>query len=136
MERCLGAANVGATQVRKQRMNELWQVIEAFAKRGDFDDGNGEAKEQVFSEPPCRDIRPKVPVGRGDHSDIDRLVVLSTDAPDRPTLQGPQETRLQIDGQLCNLIKKERSAVRPLERTGVARHRASERSSFVAEELA
>jgi hypothetical protein len=43
---------------------------------------------------------------------------------------------LQIDRQLCNLIEEESSAVRSLERTSMAGHRASERSSFVAEELA
>jgi hypothetical protein len=131
----LRAADVGSTQIREKGTNELWQVIQAFAKRRDFDHGDREAEEEILPEAPGGDVRAKVSVGRGDDADIDRLVVLAADAPDRPALQCPQETRLQLERQLRNFVQEESSSVRSLERAGMPSHRAGERPALVAEEL-
>src|SRR5690606_23175923 len=55
---------------------------------------------------------------------------------DRALLERAQELRLQIEGQLPDLVEEDRSPLRRLERADAALARAGERAALVPEELA
>src|SRR6185436_10760090 len=77
----------------------------------------------------------EVAVGRGYDPNIDRDVFDAPEALDLTFLEDAEELRLQLGGELADLVEEERTAARLLEDAGACAVRASEGPLLVAEEL-
>jgi hypothetical protein len=77
----------------------------------------------------------QVAVGRGDHADVDPRRPGLAHAPDLTLLQHAQELRLQVEGQLADLVEEERPTVGRLDQPLLRLGRAGERAAHVAEQL-
>ena len=65
-----------------------------------------------------------------------RAALSSPTARTSPVLEHAQQLRLQVRGQLADLVEEQRAAVGARERAGASRDRAGERAAHVAEQLA
>ena len=118
--------------MRQQRLN----VIGSLAQRrhGQVDDA--QPVQQVFTELTGRDVIGQVPVGRGDHADVDaRLRVVRADGLDLAVLEKPQEQRLHPQAHFADFVEEQRAPVRELELPPLVAVGAGEAALHVSEEL-
>ena len=78
---------------------------------------------EVLAELLRGDERREVAVGGGDDADVDAPVTRAADAADRSVVERAQQTRLQIQRQLADLVEEQRAArararTRPCARRG------------------
>src|SRR4029453_5092199 len=102
----------------------------------DRDRKDVEAVVEIVTEPLRSNHPVKITVRRGDHAHIDPERPRPADTLELAFLQPPQPLWLQLEGNLADLIEKQRAAVRKLEPSDPLCDRARERSSLVAEHLA
>ncbi len=74
-------------------------------------------------------------MGRRDHPDVDAEGPGGAEGLDLLPLEDPQELRLQVQGELADLVEEDRPAVRPLEGALSILVRAGEGTPLVTEEL-
>jgi hypothetical protein len=77
----------------------------------------------------------EIPVGGRDQAHVDVERFDAADTFEARFLQHAQELHLHVDGQLADLIEKQRAAVRELEAARLLRDRTRERALLVAEQL-
>src|SRR5207244_10341740 len=107
-----------------------------FTQRRDLNAHDVQAIKQIFAKLLRRDRLLQRFVGRGDNADIrlDRLV--AANALERSGLQHAQNLRLRRQRHVADFVEKNRAFVALLELADALGGGASERSLFVAEQLA
>src|SRR4029077_2220916 len=111
-------------------------VVAAFAQRWHFDREYVEPVIQVSTKGTIVNERFKIAVRRGQHSDIDLDRSRRAKPLDLSPLQHTQKLGLQFERYVSDFVEENRSVVRQLKASYNPRERASERSLFVAEQLA
>ena len=95
-----------------------------------------EPEVQVLAEAPLLDERQQVPVGRGDHPDVDVVDLVAADGPDVAELQHAEQLGLQAEGHVADLVEQQRAAVGLGEQPLARLDGAGEPSPRVPEDLA
>src|SRR5262249_32910437 len=90
--------------------------------------------KQVLPELAFFDRLLQVHVGRGDQAELGLNRLGPADAFDLPFLDGSQELRLEVEAQVADFVKKQRSVGGELEFPELLAVRAGERAALVAEE--
>src|SRR5690606_22560659 len=107
-----------------------------FAKRRQDHAEDVQSVEKVLAKPSGLDRRDEVLVRRVDEADIDVDRLRAPDALEASLLEKTEEFRLAREGELADLIEKDRSRVGELEASFLPHRRAGERAALVSEELA
>ncbi len=115
--------------------DERRNIRGAFAKRRERYADDIESIIEILSESPLFNTRQQVPVRCGDDSNVERSVLVTSNATDLSTLKRSQKTRLQIQRQLADLVDEERPSLGGLEHADVLPVRACEGPALVAEEM-
>ncbi len=134
----MGIARLGRAllvDLIQQAVEQQPGVALALAQRGDLDDGNGEAVEQVLPEASRGDLGGEVAVGGGEDADIDLDRGGGADPGDLALLEAAQELDLGGPGQLADFVQKERAGVGGLEVAPALGVGAGEGAFLVAEQL-
>ncbi len=92
--------------------------------------------EQVWPKTATRDFLFEIPIGSGDHPDIDAMSAIRADALNFTLLQDSQQFRLDAHRQFPDFIQKESAAIRNLELSGPIARGPGERARNMAEQFA
>src|SRR3990172_7250003 len=90
-------------------LEQLSLVLLHVAKRRYADGEHGQAMVEVGPERSLPDFLPQVPVGGRDDPGAGKTLLRFTDPLVLAVLQHPQQFRLQFQGQLADLVQKQRS---------------------------
>src|SRR5262249_5600823 len=93
-------------------------------------------EEEVGAESARPDVLLEVTVGGGHHAGVDLDRIRAADALEASLLQIAEQLRLELRGEIPDLVEEDRPAPRRLEATGLVLPRAGERAAHVSEELA
>ena len=85
------------------------------AQRRDVHGHHGEPEVEVLAEARRGSPRGEIAVGRRDDAHVDLARARLADATDLARLDGAQELRLQLEGQLANLVEEDGAPVGRLE---------------------
>ena len=110
-------------------------VFPPFPERRNDDGNDVQTVEQVLLEPAVGHHLQQIPVGGGDHADVDLFGPFRPQRFDLALLQHPQQLRLQRRAHGPDLVQKDRAAVGQRELALLRRRRAGKRAAHVAEEL-
>src|SRR5439155_4356705 len=94
---------------------ELWNVLNAFTKRGDGNRDHVQSIVQIVLEPTFVHELTQVAVRRSDDANIDAFCPLRAKGLDFALLQNAQELGLQPHVHAADLVEKDRAAVRESE---------------------
>ncbi len=120
---------------REQVLDECRDVGEPLAQRRHAQRMHVEPEEEILAEPAFGHLLLQVTVRRRDHARVDRDRLGPADASDVSLLEHAQQLRLGGEGQVPDLIEKQRPAARRLERSLAGGRGARKRAAFVAEQL-
>ncbi len=112
------------------------QIFRALAQGLDVDHPLGEARVQVGAKLARFDVGFEVAVGRRDDPHVDGHLCGATDRSHAPRFEGAQQLRLNLFGELANLVEKQRTAFGRLEHPGSCGVGATEGALDVAKQLA
>ena len=111
-------------------------VPSARAKRRHINRHLTQSVIQVFTKLTALDCVREIHVRRRDHTDVRFLHLGRTDADEFACFQDAQQTHLRRQGQFCNLIEKNSSAIRFFEIPFTGFGGSRERPLFVTEQFA
>ena len=111
-------------------------VLAALAQRRKLQTHDTEPVEQIFAEPAVPHFFLELAVRRGDDTYVhgDRLV--RPHATDLPLFENPEQLRLEFEGELAELVEKDRPPLRHLEQPLPRHDRAGEAPFLVTEQFA
>ena len=136
----VGESHRGAIQLRgKARgkvMREGRNVFTPLPKRRELQGEDAYSIEEILPETPRGDFDSEISVGGGKEPHIHGARPVITDALELPLLQHPEQLCLVCEWNLCDLVEKQRPAVRMLEAADPVPQGARERTFDVTEELA
>src|SRR5213082_2007356 len=92
-------------------LHEKRDVLAALLQRRERDVEDVEAEVEILAEAPRLDLLLQVPVGSADHPHVDGDLALASEPAQPLLLEDPEELRLQLDGDLPDLVEEERAAV-------------------------
>src|SRR4029077_290729 len=87
------------------------QIFAALPQRRHLNADDVQTVEEVLAEVSARHLGLEVAVGRGDDANVDGDLRLRSDGRERPLLQHTKELHLQGEGQVTDLVEKDRAAV-------------------------
>src|SRR5205085_10830825 len=116
-------------------VDEDGDVLEALAQRRELDANDIQSIVEVAAEAAGRDLVRQIAIRRGDEAEVRAEVAHAADAAELLLLDGLQQTRLDGEVHLADLVEEDRAAVSDLEESGLRIRRARERAALVAEEL-
>ena len=116
-------------------MGEQRDISHAIAQGRHLDFDYRDAEIKVFAEGAFADHLLQIAVGGAEHSNIDGMRNVRTQALDRPLLQHAQQLGLQREGQVADLIDEDRAVVRFFKSSAAALVCAGECAAFVAEQF-
>ena len=125
-------ARVDLQEIARQRQD----VAGPISERVDGDLGDRQSIEQVLAEVPGRHRLFQPHVGGGDQPDVDGHRMPGAKPHHLVLLEDPQQLHLRGQGQIADLVEKQRPSVRLLEPSGLAQGGAGEGPLLVAEEIA
>jgi hypothetical protein len=111
------------------------KTLFAFPQRRQAQPDDVEPVQQVGAETAVAHLLLEVLVGRGDHPHVDTDQLAAADAEELVLGQHPQQTGLQRQRHVANLVQKQGSAIGLLEATDVSLRRAGEGAGFVSEQF-
>src|SRR5437667_4733192 len=123
-------------ELGQEQRRQPGNLFPPLAQRGHPDLHHVEPVVEIRPELPARHRLLEVPVGGGDHADVDVDHTVAPDARESEVLQYVEELGLQGERQFRDLVQVDRALVRELELAGLAAVGAGERPLFVSEELA
>src|SRR3984885_4896531 len=123
-------------ELAEEMLHEERDVDGPLAQRGQANRHDVQPVVEVFAKCARRDQLLQVAVRRGDETNIDSNRLDATNALEFALLQCAEKLHLHLDGDLSDLVEKERAAIGELEPPRLARDRTGERTALVAEELA
>src|SRR5207244_4519034 len=101
---------LGGVELGEERADQQLHVPRALAPRRQTDREHAQATEQVLAQLALRDRLLGLPVGGRLDADIDLEFALPADPRDDPGLEHAQQTHLQLDRHLADLVEEERAA--------------------------
>src|ERR1051325_8685384 len=116
--------------------HQLWDVFAAFAQRRQPDWKHAEPIVEILAEHSFANHAPKIAMRGGDDAYVHLLRLRRSEPLERSFLQDAQPLGLQVEGQIADLVEKERAAVRQLESALTRVHGAGEGAARVSEQLA
>src|SRR4029077_10069966 len=120
-----------------EMLDQLGDVFLALAQRGDVEGGDGYSVEQVLAKTTGSDVRPKIPVGRGDQLELNVARLVRPERIQFSPFEDTQEIGLQFEGHLTDLVEKQCPATCGLDFADHSRTLgARERAVDIAKELA
>src|SRR5690348_13940909 len=117
-------------------MHEEWDVSYAFTKRRHLDGENTQPVIEVAPELVVCDHPFQITMGRRHQPDVDLLCPRTPQALEFPLLQDTQELGLKFQGDVTDLVQKQRALVGQLHPAGLLRYRAGEGAALVAKQFA
>src|ERR1700683_719102 len=91
----------------EQRGQQQRNIAAPLAQRGQLDLNDVQTKVEILPESPVANGRVEIAVRRGQDSRMHAHAFVRSDRLDFALLQCAQELRLQIEGQISNLIQKQ-----------------------------
>ena len=135
--RVVGEAGNALPVLRRITSQELLgqqlNVIGALAKRRQIDLHDGKSIIQVLAQLTFAERLLQIPVRCSDDANVDRDLLLASEAAHRARFERAQQLHLNVRRHLRDLVEEERAAARHLERTGLFVRRSGERALFVTE---
>src|SRR5262249_47842989 len=120
-----------------EMLDQLPDVLLALAQRGDAEGSDGHTVEQVLAKTTGRDLRTKIPVGRGDQLELNVARLARPERIQFSSFENTQEIGLQVERHLADLVEKHCPAARGLDFADHPRALgARERAVDIAKELA
>ena len=89
-----------------EMLDQLGDVLLALAQRGDAEGGDGYTVEQVLAKTTGRDLRTKIPVGRGDQLELNVARLARPEWIQFSSFEDTQEIWLQFERRLADLVEK------------------------------
>ena len=117
-------------------LDEQWNVIAALAERGQSQADDVEPVVEIGAERTTVDGCAQVLMGGGDDANVDADLIAPADALDHALFDHAEQSRLQVERQLSNLVEEYRATGRALDRADARSSSAGERALLVAEQLA
>src|SRR5215813_4947584 len=111
-------------------------IFATFAKRGNVDRDNAEAIVKIFPDGAGIERFRNRPIGRRDHTNVDRDFMSVSKVPDSPLLKYAHELDLEFRRHFHDLIKKNRAAVGCAEQTLGVRYGTREGALLITEQFA
>lgn len=108
------------------------EVVGPLPDRRDPQGGDGNPVVEVLAEPPCCDLVDEVLVGRRDQTEVGGHGATRPHRGDLPGLQHPEEGRLELRGEVPDLVEEQGAAPRFDEGPGPPFERAGEGSALMA----
>jgi hypothetical protein len=102
----------------------------------DVDGEDSEPVEEIFAEAALREGPGQVAIRGGEDPDVDLHGARAADALELTVLEDAKKLRLEVQGELADLVQEERPAVGELEAAHAGGGRAREGALLVAEQLA
>src|SRR5678815_1593739 len=127
---------VARVELGDERLDQQRQVFLPLAERRQLDGEDVQPVEEIFAQLAALHGLNRHHVGRGEHTDVNGLLVAAAKAAERPLLQHAQQLHLRRRRHLGDLVQEERAAVRQLEAPFAAIGGAGERPLLVAEDFA
>lgn len=93
-------------------LDEQRQVVDSLTKGGELDTELRDPKEEVAAEPTGVHLDAEIAARRGEDAHVDRLERVAAHALHLALGQHTEELRLELDGELAELVEEERAAVR------------------------
>jgi hypothetical protein len=121
---------------RQEGVGELDDVVLALAQRRDPNLRDRESVVKVLPERARLDSIDQAAIRRGDQAEVDLPRTIAADRADLTRFERPKELRLELDGQLSELVEEEGPALRLDEETCSRPLGAGECALLVTEELA
>ena len=112
-------------------MDERGHVLRALTERWQIDLNDAQSVVEIFAKGAVVDHLTKVAVRRGDHPDVDRDHACAADALHLARFEHAQELGLKAEGELADLVEKERATIRYFEAALLTVGGAGERAAFV-----
>src|SRR4029453_9380233 len=100
-------------------LDQLGDVLLALAQRGDAERRDRYPVEQVLAKTTANDLRPEIPVGRGDQLELNVARLARPKGIQLSAFENAQEVWLQLERHLPNLIEKKSPPACP---PGFSRH--------------
>src|SRR5262249_12673281 len=116
--------------------HERRDVFRALAQRWHVDREDVQPIVEVVAEAVLVDHPEESAVGRRDHPNVHLDGPRAAEVLEFLLLEDPQKLRLELEGNLADLVEEERPAVRHLEAAELLSDRPGERAALVTEELA
>src|SRR5439155_6459193 len=107
-------------------VDEHRNVFATLAQRRHINRKNIDSIIEIVTKTSITDHRAQIPVGGGDHTNINWNFEGAAHAANAALLQSAQEFRLHADVEFRNLIEKQRAAIRNFEQTFLLSMRAGE----------
>ncbi len=126
----------GGVAAREQVPDQEGYVVPTLAQGRQLDVPLREPPVEIGAEALLAHLRAQIPVGSADDGDVDGDLAAAAHGADLAHLEHAEELRLQVEGQLAELVEEQRPSVRGLEEPGPAAHRPGEGPAHVPEELA
>src|SRR5215472_9937612 len=104
-------------------------------QRGQAHGEDREAEVEVRTESPEVHLAPEVPVGRGDHPDVDREMAIGAQPAHLARFQDSQELGLELQRELSDLVQEDGATLGLLEDPEALLVRSGEGASLVTEQL-
>ena len=120
----------------QERGHEQGNILTPLAKRRDFDPGHAYAVEQIGAEIPLLHLLAQIAVCGRQHAHVDFSRLRFAEPGDFSFLQDSEEVRLHVQGNVSNLVEKERPFLGGFEHSLVIGNRSCERPPPMSEELA
>src|SRR5438132_886323 len=125
-----------AGEALHEETDQRGNVLGSLAQRRDVDGKDVQAVVEVFAEALLLDQPSEVAVRRGDQADVDLDRPGAADTLELLLLEDPEELRLELEGDLADLVEEERAAMGHLEASDLLCDGPGEGAALVAEELA
>src|SRR5438105_15161594 len=116
-------------------VDEERDVSCALTKRRQLDRKNAQPVIEVAPELVVCNHPFQITMGRRHQPDVDLLRPRTPQALEFPLLQDPQELRLEFQGDVTDLVQKQRALVSELQAAGLLRDRAGESPALVPKQL-
>src|SRR5436190_5436587 len=127
---------IGRARRCTKKTDQRGDVVGSLAQRRDVDREDVQAVVEVVAEALLLDQPGQVAVRRGDQADVDLDRPGAADTLELLLLEDPEELRLELEGDLADLVEEERAAMGHLEASDLLRDGPGEGAALVAEELA
>ncbi len=99
----------------RELLHHPWDVFLPLSQRRNVERHDAKSEEEILAELPLLHLELQVLLGRRDDANIDADGAAATHPTDLTLLQNAQQLGLQIEGELAELVQKDRPAVSQLE---------------------
>src|SRR5262245_26309342 len=118
-------------------LDQLGDVLLALAQRGDAERRDRDPVEQVLAKTPGSDLRPEIPIGRGNQLELNVTRLARPERIQLAAFENAQEVGLQVERHLADLVEKQCPTACGLDFADHSRTLgARERTLDIAEQLA